>query len=340
MFPVYRQRDGYGHERRDRNDEVFDFCREKLVEGVAVNIFVEGEHHLDKRVLTMQKGIARIAFGTYEQHKLEDLQIIPVGCNYVAGDELRDEAKLIVGEPLFIKDYWDRYQLNPGATITALCADIKKALISICYNIDDKEDDVLVEQLLTLWRNDHPGVMVPVVETGNSRFLEEKAVIAKVNAMPATEKDVLKEKSTAYFSALGQEGISDEALSRPKQGNLIWIGFFILGLIPALAGYLLSWPIREFAQYITRTKVKKREFRTSIIMGVGTVGAFFYYIIMFIVGLFLGWPFLITLALMLPILTWFSIFWTERFRHWVAARNAKSHPRRQMLLDLRGKVTY
>jgi hypothetical protein len=80
MFPVYRKKDGYGE--RDRNDEVFDYVKGKLLEGVAVNIFVEGEHHLDKRVLPMQKGIARIAFGTYQDHRLDDLQIVPVGCNY------------------------------------------------------------------------------------------------------------------------------------------------------------------------------------------------------------------------------------------------------------------
>ena len=58
-----------------------------------VTIYVEGEHHLEKRVRPIQKGIVRIAFGACEKlgDDLKDLQIIPVGVNYVAGDQWRDE---------------------------------------------------------------------------------------------------------------------------------------------------------------------------------------------------------------------------------------------------------
>ncbi|MBK6997471.1 MAG: hypothetical protein IPH31_22135 [Lewinellaceae bacterium] len=71
--------------KRDRNDEVFEYCQKKLVDGVAVNIFVEGEHHLDKRVLPLQKGIARIAFGTYENHPMEDFKLSR-WFNYIYGE--------------------------------------------------------------------------------------------------------------------------------------------------------------------------------------------------------------------------------------------------------------
>lgn len=338
MFPVYRQRDGY--DRRDRNDEVFEYCQKKLLTGVAVNIFVEGEHHLDKRILTIQKGIARIAFGTYENHPMDDLQIIPVGCNYVAGDILRDEAKVNVGSPLFVKDYWPAYQANPGAAINKLCADIKSALMSLCYHIDNREDDALAEHLLTLWRNDYPSQMIPVVESGADRFRGEKQVLSQVNAMPSEQKAGLFEQTSQYFEALDKAGFNDEALTQPKQGSWIWLIFFVLGFLPHVWGYLMSWPIRSLARYVTRTKVKKREFRTSILLGVGTLGTFFYYIILFLVGAFLQWPILVSLAILLPIFTWFSIFWYERLQHWKAARKALNHPDRQHLLDLRAAITY
>ncbi len=337
MFPIYRQRDGYG--KRDRNDEVFDFCQQKMLDGVAVNIYVEGEHHLDKRVLPMQKGIARIAFGTYENHKLDELQIIPLGCNYVAGDILRDEVKLIAGKPLFIKDYWERYQESPGAAINALCGDIRKGLIEICYHIEDRDDDPLAEHLLELWRNDNPANMFPIVESSNHRFLGEKAVLAKVNAMPKEEKVSLFEQTDAYFKALKQAGFTDESLMQPQQGHWNWILLFLLGFIPSVLGYVLSWPIRALAQWVTRRKVKKREFRTSVLLGVGTIGTFFYYI-MFFVGLFLGWPFLVSTAILLPLLTWFSIFWNERLVHWRLARKAQMHPDRERLLAMRAAIQY
>jgi glycerol-3-phosphate O-acyltransferase / dihydroxyacetone phosphate acyltransferase len=338
MFPVYRQRDGY--DRRDRNDEVFEYCKQKLQEGVAVNIFVEGEHHLDKRVLTMQKGIARIAFGTYEQHPMDDLQIVPVGCNYVAGDILRDEAKLNVGKPIFVKDYWQRYQENPGGTVTALCNDIRKALIALCYHIEDRDDDVLAEQLLTLWRNDNPTQLLPIVEKSNDRFLGEKKVLAAINAMSPDEKAPLKLQTTAYFEALNNAGFTDEALTQPRQGHWNWLLLFVLGFIPSILGSILSWPIRALAQYITRKKVSKREFRTSILLGVGTLGTFFYYILLFLVGICLGWPILVSTAILLPVFTWFSIFWNERLTHWRNARRAMQHPDRDKLKAMRAAIIW
>jgi len=338
MFPVYRKRDGYG--KHDRNDEVFEYCQQKMLDGVAVNIFVEGEHHLDKRVLSMQKGIARIAFGTYENHKLDDLQVIPVGCNYVAGDILRDEAKLNVGSPLFIKDYWERYQESPGAAINALCSDIRNALIEICYHIEDRDDDVLAEQLLTLWRNDNPANLLPIVENSNNRFLGEKKVLESVNTMAKEQKVVLFEQTSNYFEVLEQAGVNDESLTQPQRGDWTWMLLFILGSIPNALGYILSWPVQALAQWVTKNKVKKREFRTSILLGVGAIGNLFYYIIVFSVGLFMGWPILVSTAIMLPLLTWFSFFWNERLAQWHAARAALKHPDRDKMLAMRKVINY
>lgn len=338
MFPVYRQRDGY--DRRDRNDEVFEYCQQKLLDGVAVNIFVEGEHHLDKRVLPLQKGIARIAFGTYENHQLDELQIVPVGCNYVAGDILRDEAKINVGEPIYVKDYWPKYQENPGAAVNLLCADIRKALITLCYNIEDRADDDLAERLLTLWRNDHPAAMIPVVENGAERFLGEKKVLEALNTMPAEQKAGLSEQTETYFKALETAGFNDEAITQPKQGSWYWLILFVLGFLPYALGSIMSWPIRALAQFVTKSKVRKREFRTSILLGVGTLGTFFYYIILFFVGVFLAWPILVSLAILLPLLTWFAIFWRERLLHWRAARVAMQHPAREKLMSMRQAIRY
>ncbi|MBL7828895.1 MAG: 1-acyl-sn-glycerol-3-phosphate acyltransferase, partial [Saprospiraceae bacterium] len=205
MFPVFRHRDGY--DQRDRNDEVFEFCRKKLKEGVAVNIFVEGEHHLDKRILTIQKGLARVAFGAYEKDRDDELQIFPIGCNYFFGDAERDEAKIIVGDPLFVKDYWELYQQNQAAAITKLCNDIRAALIRICYHIEDKNDDRLANQLLLLRRSDNPDTMLPIVHHHADRFFEEKAMLNGLNTLPAGEKEALRSNVEAYLAALKQSGL-------------------------------------------------------------------------------------------------------------------------------------
>ncbi len=336
MFPVFRKRDGY--QGRDRNDDMFEFCQKKLLSRVAVNIFVEGEHHLDKRVLPTQKGITRIAFGTYQQHRLEDLQIVPVGCNYVYGDRTRDEAKIIVGTPLFIKDYWPDYEQNPNAAINLLCSDIHIALKAICYHIEDPADDVLAEQLLSLWRNDHPAMHLPIVEDQAPRFWGEKALLDQLNEMPEAEKSLLQERTTAYFSALEKAGLKDEALAHPEYASLNWL-LFLLPLTPiALFGFLLESPVRWVVYRITRKLVKKREFYTSVLMGMGVLVGGIYLAGMLIAGLLLDAPWLVTLSLLMPLLAWISIFWKETLLRWKCAQAAKAHPEREHLLALRRLV--
>lgn len=336
MFPVFRRRDGY--EGRDRNDEVFEFCQKKLRQGVAVNIFVEGEHHLDKRVMPLQKGIARIAFGTYERHKMDDLQVVPVGCNYVHGDLARDEAKIIVGDPIFVKDYWAAYQENQNATIIQLCRDIETALKSICYHIEDKADDTLAEQLLALWRNDHAAAHWPIIEHRATRFFGEKALLDHLNSIPASTKNTLRESTTKYFSALDKAGTNDECLTHPEHANTSWILFLLLCSPLALAGFLVGWPVRALARWVAQKTVKKREFYTSILMGVAMVAGAFYFLGLLLIGLLSGASWLVSVALLMPVLVWVSMFWKETMLRWEFARKAKAHPERERLLSMRKEV--
>jgi len=333
MFPVFRQRDGY--QGRDRNDDVFEYCQNKLLKRVTVNIFVEGEHHLDKRVLPLQKGIARIAFGTYAKHRLEDLQVVPVGCNYMYGDRTRDEAKIIVGDPLFIKDYWPTYEQNPNLAINQLCRDILKALKSICYDIQDRADDALAEQRLILWRNDHPAEFLPIVEHQAARFWGEKALLDQLNQMPEPEKNALRERTIRYFSALEKAGLKDEAVTHPAQAGFERLFFLILTSPIALLGFLLGWPVRWLVYRGAKKFVKKREFYTSVLMGLVVLVGGIYSGGMLFAGLLLGAPWLVTLALLLPLLVWASVFWKENFQRWKAAQKAKQHPELEYILTLR-----
>jgi 1-acyl-sn-glycerol-3-phosphate acyltransferase len=336
MFPVFRQRDGYTD--KDRNDEAFEFSQNKLCKRVAVNIFVEGEHHLDKRILPIQKGIARIAFATYAQHQLEDLQVVPVGCNYNHGQQTRDEAKIIVGTPLFIKDYWPTYEQNPNIAVNQLCRDILKALKAICYHIEDRADDEFAEQLLTLWRTDHPADRLPVIEYQASRFWGEKAILDQLNLMPEPEKNRHRELTTTYFNALENAAIKDEALMHPAHAKPEWLLFLIPFAPIALLGFLLGWPVRFLAYGVAQKKVKKQEFYTSVLMGMGVIVGFIYFLGMFTCGILLSAPWLVTLALLLPLLAWVYIFWKETLLRWKAAKKAKFYPGREHLLALRKAV--
>jgi 1-acyl-sn-glycerol-3-phosphate acyltransferase len=337
MFPVFRMRDGYTG--RDRNDGVVEYCQSKMLKKQTVAIYVEGEHHLDKQIRPIQKGLARIAFETYSNHRLEDLQVVPVGTNYIWGDRTRDELKMLVGEPIFIRDYWAAYQENSGIAINRLNAEIDKALKKLCYHVQDPADAELAEQMLTLVRNDFRGRLFPVVEAGNLLFQREHQALETLNDLTEPAKEVIKNRSNAYFSALQHAGLTDAGLRNPQQSSGAWLLFLILMALPAALGYVMAWPVRYAARTLTGKVVKKREFVTSVLMGVGTVTGVAALLVSFVVALLFKSPVLIALVVLAPLLAWFAFFYRDCMWRYRAAQDAAAHPERAGLLRQREALT-
>ncbi len=85
-------------------------------------------------------------------------------------------------------------------------------------------------------------------------------------------------------------------------------------------------------------KVKKKEFYGSVVLGVGFLSGLVYYLLWIIICLFTGDPRWIALALVLPLLGWWSILYRELGERWLAARKARSYPQRTRLLTLRQHI--
>ncbi len=134
-----------------------------------------------------------------------------------------------VGQPLYIRDYWEEYQRSPGAAITHLNKDLESGLKQICFHLEGPEDDLLAEQLLTLHRSDQAEPLLPVVHFESQRFAGEKAVLDQLNALPEAEKMDLRERSGSYFTALEQAALDDAALTHPQRGDLGWGILLLLG---------------------------------------------------------------------------------------------------------------
>ena len=336
MFPVFRVRDGYAN--RDRNDEVFRFCIDKLQQRRVVTIYVEGEHHLEYHVRPVQKGIARIAFAAYEQDRLDDLQVIPARSNYKYGDRTRDEVMINIGRPLFVRDYWAEYQENPAQALTRLCTDVEQALKSVCLHVNEEADYPLAEQLLTLHRSEHPASFLPLVVFDHPRFMGEKAVCERVNTLSDAEKEALRVRCERYFKAIRRAGIQDEALVNPDHGHWAWLLFFVGGFLPFLAGFISAWPVKKAAYWVADKKVKKKEFYSSVILGVGHLTGLVYYLLLFVAALISLKPVLLGLAMLLPLLGWYSILYQELGARWRAGVKAARHPERGELMQLRRDV--
>jgi glycerol-3-phosphate O-acyltransferase / dihydroxyacetone phosphate acyltransferase len=336
MFPIFRARDGYVEQ--DRNDPIIEYCVGQLQQKKIVTIYVEGEHHLDKRLKPVQKGIARIAFAAYERHSDPELQVIPAACNYRRGDAPRDDAMVNVGSPIYIRDYWEEYRQAPAKAILRLCRDVENALKPLCFHIQNPEDDALGEQLLTLHRSEHPDPGLPPLCYETNRFADEKSVLDALNHLDPVEKEALRLRAGEYFGQLAEAGLDDAALSNPQRADLNAFMLFVPGFLPFVVGYLSAWPLATLAENVARSKVKKREFLTSVWMGVGFIGGILYYFGLLLAALVSARPVWVATALLLPLLGWFSRYYIERWVSWSAAFKAKKHPKRAALLEKRARL--
>ena len=145
MLPVYRIRDGWSN--LTNNNPVFDKCRELLHAGETVVIFPEGSHNLVRRVRPLSKGFTRIVFDTLETYPDLDLQLLPVGLNFVNAKDFVDSTVIYIGEPFHAKDYVSE---NRNASVVNLKADVHKAICQLTTHIPEENYEEILNKLNTL----------------------------------------------------------------------------------------------------------------------------------------------------------------------------------------------
>lgn len=103
MLPVYRVRDGWNN--LSKNNSIFETCSELIGKSEGVVIFPEGSHNLNRTVRPLSKGFTRIIFETLQKYPETELQLLPVGLNFIKAKEWEDSVSIYFGKPILAKDY-------------------------------------------------------------------------------------------------------------------------------------------------------------------------------------------------------------------------------------------
>lgn len=146
MIPIYRIRDG--RESLKNNQAVFDRCSELLQEKEAILMFPEANHNLKRRVRQLSKGFTRILFNTLDRDLDIDIQIVPVGINYVDAVHFPDRVSLYFGKPISAKQLYDTTDVK--GSVERIKSIVSKQLKTLTTHIeDDANYDLKIEQLKT-----------------------------------------------------------------------------------------------------------------------------------------------------------------------------------------------
>lgn len=136
MLPVYRVRDGL--KTVEKNLAIFKKCFKILKNEKAIEIFAEGEHHLERRIISLKKGFGRIILGTLQKYPDLDIQIIPVGINFDAHLAYPCSTTIYYGKPIAANKY-----VTPGSQdlkFTELISVVSNEMKKLTLHVNDLEN--------------------------------------------------------------------------------------------------------------------------------------------------------------------------------------------------------
>jgi glycerol-3-phosphate O-acyltransferase/dihydroxyacetone phosphate acyltransferase len=322
-IPIFRFRDGF--ESMRKNQETFDYCYGLLKNEKNILILAEGVSKHEKKLRPVQKGTARMAFGAYDKYGVDDLAIIPVGCNFTNALEPRTYIMVDFGEPIYIKDYLEEYREDPRRAIRLLTEELERRMRKLIVHIDDNKDEPMADQLLDINRHNRRYPLLPFIERKDKNFLQRELRIADaINSMDLEEKELLKEQVQEYRKTLKKNGFQDIGLAQPEAGGVGKGLVLLLGGFLFVPAYLLNFLPAVIAKSLSFKMVKDIKFYLSIRAVMSMFFYFFYWLFILIAALIVAPWWVVGLVVAMPLLGYYAILYLDVFRLWSAARKVKT----------------
>jgi 1-acyl-sn-glycerol-3-phosphate acyltransferase len=202
QIPIYRFRDGFSNLKK--NESTLEHCYQKLAEGEMIIIFSEGLCIQEKRLRPIQKGTARMAFGSMEEKGVRDLVILPVGVNYLEGTLARTKVMCAYGEPLYLEDYWEAYALNPNKAVKDLTQAIESEMKGHVVHIDAEEE--IVDVLLEIQANEYKESSLPVLDGARERLDRELALTRPLEWFDSLAANTMERENSGLLLRLAELG--------------------------------------------------------------------------------------------------------------------------------------
>jgi len=221
-LPVYREADDRSKLRR--NIATFEECRELLDSGKVIGIFPEGTTHSDRQVRALKRGVARIALTVESRHNFEmGLRVFPVGLNYSELGRFRSRCLVVVGQPINLSSYKERYCANRRDAEKELTEEIKTKLEEHTLHVKKLRLAELVKEVESIYTNELMDRLPPRIAAFREpeRGLElSKAIIRVVEYFDEKEPERVEriwDSIRRYKRSLRWMGLSDEVFeSSPK----------------------------------------------------------------------------------------------------------------------------
>lgn len=286
LVPIYRLQEGA--EKLHKNEETFEVCNLRLAKNETILIFSEGLCVQERRLRKLKKGTARMAFGAEESQNFNmDLLIVPVGLNYSKKGKFRSNLFINFGEPIKVKEFINQHK-DKAKAVNDITACLDKKLKELIVIIEDKENDMLVEQIEDLFKKD---LLIRDRLSSNqmeNNLLASKNIAATVNNLSQKDPLQLKKlrlKTEDYLTKMSELNLEADMLSAKSIETLSafkLVGYFFLLLLAFpfhVYGLVNNYIPGRISYLLTKKAVKNEEFFSSVLIAAGTFLFLIFYLI-------------------------------------------------------------
>lgn len=277
LIPIYRFKD-VGFESAKKNVDSFKLVYKMLDKCKKIIVFAEGLSIQERRLIPIKKGTAKMALGYMEQGGRDDVQILPVGVTYSTPSKFRGDAYYQVGEPIFVKDYFEEYKQHPPQTIIKLSQVIENSLKPLTLNLAHKENDVVIEQLQPILKKQF--IEEHQLDYNNLAHQQQywEFIVAKLNELTERIPDdfhSFKEEVNVYYNKLQQLKLRDHLIYAASKNKsmltVVNIFLLIIGFPVYAIGKTLNFLPYYFAKFTADKTCKDIEFHAAVNFGVGAL---------------------------------------------------------------------
>lgn len=274
ILPVYRIRDG--QESLGLNQDIFDNCRNVLLDGYPVCIMAEGRHNNHHQLLPLRKGIFRIAGETQQALGNRPLYIVPTGMDFDEYERPYSNLVVNIGKPIPVQPFMETYRENEPLALNQMRAALAEALSPLMLDIRDEEH---YDEIMTLCHtlNKEYRQREGLKNTAWNRFLMRQKIARDVesgNLKLKVESEKSKMESGKWKVLPTILCILSVLVAAAVVSAVRRVLLFCLVCYP--------WPFIP-THLLVKRKVKDPQFRSSFNWGVRFFGSILYAIIIGIV---------------------------------------------------------
>lgn len=266
MLPVYRQQDKVNIQ--EKNDEIFENCIYLMEKKRRLVIYPEATHNIKRQLISLKKGISRIAFGAEERNNYNlNIQIYPVGIYYTDPRNFFKRILIQVGDPIPVSNYIETYKTNPAKAHNLIKQELENRLRPLMIDITaDKYYDTI--ELLREIDNNNKKISDVLEDFKNS-----KNTIAKIENCfknDSDKADDIKRICDEYKEILENYNFRDKLFSPAYKKPTAFTRFLLFITSPFfVVGYLLNILPFSIPVFIARRGVTDPGFISSIKVSMG-----------------------------------------------------------------------